>query len=139
MLLELEAHSLFTAGYSAVLHVHTAQEEVRVKKLVSELDKKTGEVKPGPAPVFMKSGGLCVAVLEVTQNICIDKFENQQQLGRFTLRDGTRTIAIGKVLRLGIPKSQADAYRATAATSSATSAGGGAAASSGSASGGGSA
>ena len=34
-----------------------------------------------------------------------------QQLGRFTLRDGTRTIAIGKILKLGIPKSSQEAYR----------------------------
>jgi len=38
-----------------------------------------------------------------------------QQLGRFTLRDGVRTVAIGKILRLGIPKSQADAYKRTTA------------------------
>ena len=111
MLLDLEAHSLFTAGYSAVLHVHTAQEEVSVKRLVSELDKKTGEPKPGPPPKFVKSQGLCVAVLEVPQNLCIERFDVMQQLGRFTLRDGTRTIAIGKVLRLGVPKSQAEAYK----------------------------
>jgi peptide chain release factor subunit 3 len=115
MLMELEAHSLFTAGYSAILHVHTAQEECVVKKLVAEVDKKTGEPKPGPAPKFAKSGGLVIAVLEVAQNICIEKFENHQQLGRFTLRDGTRTIAIGKVLRLGIPKSQADAFKKSSA------------------------
>jgi peptide chain release factor subunit 3 len=112
MLLELEQHSLFTAGYSAVLHIHTAQEEVAVKKLVAELDKKTGEAKPGvPPPKFMKSGGLCTAILEVPQAICIEKFDSMQQLGRFTLRDGQRTIAIGKVLRLGIPKGQVEAYK----------------------------
>lgn len=110
MILELEAHSLFTAGYQAVLHVHTAQEEVIVKRLVAEVDKKTGEAKPGPAPKFAKSQGLVIAVLEVSQAICIDKFETMQQMGRFTLRDGMRTVAIGKVLRLGIPKSQAAAY-----------------------------
>jgi peptide chain release factor subunit 3 len=112
MLLELEAHSLFTAGYSAVLHVHTAQEEITVKKLVAEVDKKTGEPKAGAAPPrFMKSGGLCIAVLEAAQNLCVEKFEHMQQMGRFTLRDGQRTIAIGKILRLGIPKSQSEAYK----------------------------
>jgi peptide chain release factor subunit 3 len=111
MILELEAHSLFTAGYQAVLHVHTAQEEVIVKRLVAEVDKKTGEPKPGPPPKFSKSQGLVIAVLEVSQAICIEKFDHMQQLGRFTLRDGMRTVAIGKVLRLGIPKSQQDAYK----------------------------
>jgi peptide chain release factor subunit 3 len=112
MLLELEAHSLFTAGYNAVLHVHTAQEEVIVKRLVAEVDKRTGEAREGaPPPRFMKSGGLCIAVLETAQNICVEKFDHMQQLGRFTLRDGSRTIAIGKILRLGVPKPQAEAYR----------------------------
>ena len=112
MLLELEAHSLFTAGYSAVLHVHTAQEEVIVKRLVAEVDKRTGEPREGaPAPRFMKSGGLCIAVLETTQNLCVEKFDHMQCMGRFTMRDGSRTIAIGKILRLGVPKSHAEAYK----------------------------
>lgn len=104
MILELDHKALFTAGYSAVLHIHTAEEEVQVVKLCSELDKKTGEVKPGPPPRFVKSGALCVCVLKTTRTICVEKFENLQQLGRFTLRDEGRTIGIGKVLRLGIPK-----------------------------------
>ena len=49
-------------------------------------------------------GALCVCVLKTTRTICVEKFENLQQLGRFTLRDEGRTIGIGKVLRLGIPK-----------------------------------
>ena len=144
MLLELEAHSLFTAGYSCVLHVHTAQEEVTVKRLTADVDKKTGEPKPGPPPKFMKTGGVCNAVLETTQAVCLEKFSYlarcvrrrggggrgvaaaaaagrppsasltphppPRRLGRFTLRDGTRTLAIGKVLKLGIPKAQAEAY-----------------------------
>lgn len=129
MLLELEAHSLFTAGYSAILHVHTAQEEVTVKKLVAEVDKKTGEAKVGaPAPKFMKSGGFCIAVLETTQAVCVEKFEAMQQLGRFTLRDGTRTIAIGKILRLAVPKSQAEAIRKAQAGGAAAAGGAGSAA-----------
>ena len=129
MLLELEAHSLFTAGYTCILHVHTAMEDVVVKRLVSELDKKTGEPKPG-VPKFIKSQvgrrlfcrrtttrmhhpRLCTAILEMTQAVCVEKFEQMPQLGRFTLRDGTRTIAIGKVLRLGIPKSEQAAYLKT--------------------------
>ena len=54
--------------------------------------------------------GLCTAVLETSQAVCLEKFDQMPQLGRFTLRDGTRTIAIGKVLRLGIPKSEQAAY-----------------------------
>ncbi len=107
MLLELDHKALFTAGYSAVLHMHTAEEEVVVAKLVAELDKKTGEPKPGGPARFVKSGALCVCILKTTRSICVEKFETMQQLGRFTLRDEGRTIGIGKVLRLGIPKGAA--------------------------------
>ena len=48
--------------------------------------------------------------------MCIDKFENLQQLGRFTLRDEGRTIGIGKVLRLGIPRPKATVGAAGAAS-----------------------
>lgn len=64
MLLELEAHSLFTAGYACILHVHTAQEDVVVKRLLTELDKKTGEAKPG-VPKFIKSQARVIRALRV--------------------------------------------------------------------------
>lgn len=108
MLMELDHRALFTAGYSAVLHIHTAEEEVTVVKLVAELDKKSAEPKPGGPPRFVKSGALCVAVLKTTRSICLEKFDVAQQLGRFTLRDEGRTIGIGKVLRIGVPKKKDD-------------------------------
>lgn len=44
-----------------------------------------------------------MARIQVEKLICVEKFENVPQLGRFTLRDEGRTIAIGKIERL--PKS----------------------------------
>lgn len=41
-----------------------------------------------------------VALLEAAAPICIEKFDTLQALGRFTLRDEGRTIAIGKVTKL---------------------------------------
>ena len=52
---------------------------------------------------FVKSNTLAMARIQVEKLICIEKFENVPQLGRFTLRDEGRTIAIGKIERL--PKS----------------------------------
>lgn len=98
-LMLLDIPGLFTAGYSAILHVHTCTEEVTVTKLLSELDKKTGNPKKGRC-MFVKGKAICTAVLEVPQSICVETFADQQQLGRFTLRDEGRTIAIGKILQL---------------------------------------
>jgi peptide chain release factor subunit 3 len=33
-------------------------------------------------------------------NICVERFEDYPQLGRFTLRDQGQTIAIGKITKL---------------------------------------
>jgi peptide chain release factor subunit 3 len=115
MVMELDHRALFTAGYSAVLHVHTAEEEVTVVKLCAEIDKKTGEPKPGEAPRFVKSGALCTCILKAARTICVEKFETLQQMGRFTLRDEGRTLGIGKVLRLGLSKEQQAAAKAQTA------------------------
>ena len=99
----LEHNSVFTKGYKAVIHIHTATEEVEVTKLVSEIDTKLRKPKEGK-PKFLKSGSLGNVRLRFAQPVCVEKFADYAQLGRFTLRDEGRTIAIGKVTRLK-PKS----------------------------------
>jgi len=46
-----------------------------------------------PHPVGQK----IVALVETAQPVCVERFAHYPQLGRFTLRDEGRTIAIGKV------------------------------------------
>jgi len=46
---------------------------------------------------FGNSGQKIVALVETAQPVCVEKFTEYPQLGRFTLRDEGRTIAIGKV------------------------------------------
>ena len=41
-----------------------------------------------------------VALIETTAPICLEKFSDYPQLGRFTLRDEGRTVAIGRVTKL---------------------------------------
>lgn len=125
MVMELDHRALFTAGYSAVLHIHTAEEECTVVKLVAELDKKTGEPKPGPPPRYVKSGALCVAIIKVARSICVEKFDVLQQMGRFTLRDEGRTLGIGKVLRLGVPRAPPAAKGSSSSGAAAGGGGGG--------------
>lgn len=129
---------MFCAGKSCVLHIHTAAEEVVVERIVSELDKKTGKEKPShkvrpeprvcaggavlnltPCPFmsrtqpFVLGNSACVAQLRTTRTVCLEKFETMQQLGRFTLRDAGRTLAIGKVTKL--PRSAVEAASGAAA------------------------
>jgi peptide chain release factor subunit 3 len=95
----LEHKPILTGGYTAILHLHSVVEECEVIKLVAAIDPKTKEKKKTK---FVKSGSICIARIAVEKPICVESFDTNPQLGRFTLRDEGRTIAIGKVTK--IPK-----------------------------------
>ncbi|XP_039262875.2 eukaryotic peptide chain release factor GTP-binding subunit ERF3A-like [Styela clava] len=95
----IEYKSIICAGYSAILHIHTCIEEVEIKLLICLLDRKTGEKVKG-RPKFVKQDQTVIARLQTSGAICIESFKNFPQMGRFTLRDEGKTIAIGKVLKV---------------------------------------
>lgn len=98
-LMILEHKSIICAGYSAVMHIHSAVEEFTVTKLLAELDKKTGKPKQ-KHPKFVRPGMRCLARLTTLQPICVEPYTVFPQLGRFMIRDEGRTIAVGTVLKL---------------------------------------
>ncbi|KZF21008.1 hypothetical protein L228DRAFT_248753 [Xylona heveae TC161] len=98
----LDLKSILTAGYNCVLHVHSAIEEVTFAALLHKLEKGTGRKSKKP-PSFASRGMSIIARLEVTGAagaVCVERFEDYAQLGRFTLRDQGQTIAIGKITKL---------------------------------------
>ncbi|CAH1376167.1 hypothetical protein MTP99_017543 [Tenebrio molitor] len=95
----LEHKSIICAGYSAVMHIHCAAEEVTVKALICLVDKKTGD-KSKTRPRFVKQDQVAIMRIECAGVICLEPFKSFPQMGRFTLRDENKTIAIGKVLKL---------------------------------------
>ncbi|KAF7313307.1 Eukaryotic polypeptide chain release factor 3 [Mycena chlorophos] len=95
----LEHKNIICAGYSAVMHIHTLSEEVTLSALLHYFDKATGRKSRKP-PQFAKRGQKIVALIETSALICVERFADYPQLGRFTLRDEGRTIAIGKVTKL---------------------------------------
>ncbi|KAK5113398.1 translation termination factor GTPase eRF3 [Meristemomyces frigidus] len=98
----LELKSILSAGFNCVLHVHSATEEVTFAALLHKLEPKTNR-KSKKAPGFAKQGMNIIARLEVqggAGSVCVERFEDYPQLGRFTLRDQGQTIAIGKITRL---------------------------------------
>lgn len=99
-ILELLDHkAIFTPGYKAVLHIHSIVEECEIMELLHQIDQKTK--KPIKKKVlFVKSGSVVVCRVQVNASICVEKFSDVPQLGRFTLRDEGRTVAIGKVVNL---------------------------------------
>ncbi|KAJ8246033.1 hypothetical protein GJAV_G00262930 [Gymnothorax javanicus] len=95
----IEHKSIICPGYNAVLHIHTCIEEVQIIALICLVDKKTGE-KSKTRPRFVKQDQVCIARLRTAGTICLETFKDFPQMGRFTLRDEGKTIAIGKVLKL---------------------------------------
>ena len=71
-----------------------------LQQLLHYFDKATGRKSKKP-PQFAKRGQKIVALIETVQPICVERFADYPQLGRFTLRDEGKTIAIGKVRILG--------------------------------------
>eukprot|EP01055_Gregarina_sp_Pseudo9_P000665 Gregarina_sp_Pseudo_9__664@NODE_1422_length_1615_cov_25_192893_g1320_i0_p1_GENE_NODE_1422_length_1615_cov_25_192893_g1320_i0NODE_1422_length_1615_cov_25_192893_g1320_i0_p1_ORF_typecomplete_len489_score162_84GTP_EFTU/PF00009_27/4_5e47GTP_EFTU_D3/PF03143_17/6_1e28MMR_HSR1/PF01926_23/0_00084FeoB_N/PF02421_18/2_1e02FeoB_N/PF02421_18/0_014GTP_EFTU_D2/PF03144_25/1_2e03GTP_EFTU_D2/PF03144_25/0_009AIG1/PF04548_16/0_15_NODE_1422_length_1615_cov_25_192893_g1320_i0881554 len=94
----LEHRPLLTAGYKCVLHAHTACEEVELEKLVDAINKSTKKRQKNPP--FVKADMIVTCHLRMDQTVCLEPFSVQPQLGRFTLRDEGKTIAIGKILRV---------------------------------------
>ena len=90
MLLELK--SILSAGFNCVLHVHSAIEEVTFAELLHKLEKGTGRKSKKP-PAYGKQGMSIIARLEViggAGKVCVEKYEDYAQMGRFTLRDQVR-------------------------------------------------
>ena len=98
----LDLKSILSAGFNCVMHVHSATEEVTFASLLHKLEPKTNRKSKKP-PGFAKQGMSIIARLEViggAGSVCVERFEDYPQLGRFTLRDQGQTIAIGKITRL---------------------------------------
>ncbi|KAJ5899523.1 Translation release factor eRF3 [Penicillium taxi] len=98
----LDLKSILTAGFNCVLHVHAAIVEVTFAALLHKLEPGTGRKSKRPPP-FASKAQTIIARLEVTSAagaVCVERFEDYQQLGRFTLRDQGQTIAIGMITKL---------------------------------------
>lgn len=95
----IEYKNIICSGFSAVLHINTASEEVTINALLHSIDKKTGKKTKRP-PQFLKQGDAAVVEMVLNQPLCVQTYDKHPSLARFTLRDEGKTIAIGKVTKL---------------------------------------
>lgn len=90
----LELKSILSAGFDCVLHVHAAIEEVTFGALLHRLQKGTNRKSKLP-PSHAKKGDSIIARMEITGAaglVCVERFEDYPQMGRFTLRDQVRFL-----------------------------------------------
>jgi len=100
----VELRNIIAPGFNCIMHIHSAVTEVSFEELVGVLDKKTGKKMVDKAgkpikPRCAKEREVIFAKLQLASPICIESFDQFPQLGRFTLRDEGKTIAVGMVLK----------------------------------------
>ncbi len=85
------------AGYTPVLHIHTATAPVTFSELLQKIDPRTGAVAE-EKPNYIKQGDAAVVRFKPRRIVVVEKYSEIPQLGRFAIRDSGRTIAAGVVL-----------------------------------------
>ena len=82
------------AGYTPVMHIHTAQTAVRFVELLAKMDPRTGQVVE-KNPSFLKTGDVALVKLRPLQPVALEQYSDFPELGRFAIRDSGMTIAAG--------------------------------------------
>lgn len=94
------------AGYCPPITVHTAQVPCEFEEILAKIDRKTGEPTE-TNPDSAKTGDVIKVRMRPIEKVCIESFSAYASLGRFTVRDHGRTIAVGvvkEVTKRPIPK-----------------------------------
>lgn len=81
-------------GYTPVVHAHTAQVAARFTALVKKLDQKTGAVIEDN-PKFLKRNDAAIVRMAPIKKLCLEKYTEIPEMGRFAVRDMGRTVAVG--------------------------------------------
>ena len=84
-----------------MMHIHTYADDVNIKdiKWALEKDPNTGEEVKKDMPKFTRSFAKCLVRIGMKNAIPVEKVTDCGALGRFTLRDEGKTIALGRVIR----------------------------------------
>ncbi len=109
---------VFSRGSMCMMHIHTYSDEIFVKDIVwaREKDPNTGEEVKKDMPKFTRNYAKCLVRLQMKSPIPVEKVTECAALGRFTLRDEGKTIAIGRVTRyIRFNKDMSSITRAAAA------------------------
>jgi len=85
------------AGYTPVIHIHTASVACKITEIVSKIDPRTGkELEKNPQ--FIKQGEFAIVKFKPIKPLVVEKYAEFPQLGRFAMRDMGKTVGIGQVL-----------------------------------------
>ncbi len=89
------------AGYTPVLHAHTAQVAGTITELVAKIDPRTGQPTE-EKPKSLKTGDAALVRIQPLRPLCVETFKDFPELGRFAMRDMGTTIAAGVVREITV-------------------------------------
>jgi peptide chain release factor subunit 3 len=97
----LDYKPIMSKGYTCIMHCHTFADDCVIKDILQaiEFDEKAQGLVTKMAPKFTKSFAKCHVRITTKYPIALEKYETIASLGRFTLRDEGKTIAIGRVTK----------------------------------------
>ena len=84
-----------TLGNFPVLDVHLAHVKCEIVELQT-VDLRTGKVVE-KNPKVLKVGDTALVELRPTAPLCVETFKEFPALGRFSIRDGTQVVAVGRI------------------------------------------
>ena len=93
----LHHQNVIAKGYTPVFHIHTAQLACTIVDIVERKDPKTGQTAE-KSPETIKTGDVAIVKIKPTKPICLEKFSDFPQLGRFAIRDMGETVGAGIIL-----------------------------------------
>jgi elongation factor 1-alpha len=84
------------AGYTPVLHAHTAQVASQITEILAKIDPRTGATVE-EKPRTIKTGDAALVKIRPLRPLCIETFKEFPEIGRFAIRDMGTTVAAGVV------------------------------------------
>ncbi len=84
------------AGYTPVMHAHTATTSATFTELMQKIDARSGQVTQ-EKPDFLKTGDAALVKIRPLRPLALEAYSEIPQLGRFAIRDMGSTVTVGVV------------------------------------------
>ena len=100
-MLELPKKMLVCSGFTFVLHIHTEMVQAEILKVIKVTAKGQDDDNDDEShgKTFLKSQWKAQVIIRTNRPICLEKYSEFADLGRFALRRDTYTVGTGEVLK----------------------------------------
>lgn len=100
--LDLMPMHFFGPGFNVMMHMHTILEEVTITKIIRKItdgEEKDTEDEAKKGIKFLRSQEKGILRFKTKNPVCLEKYEDFTELGRFALRKDAFTVGVGKVTK----------------------------------------